>query len=151
MADFKGGRGKKTGYETQMYRIPTPLKPVVEAMGMQFRLLWDGLIDPKGENLISRLEQVIPDPSQLKEATQDNLISSLREKEQKLISGLTELEAKLADCQQENADLKQKSREVARRLRKAISPITKGGDYTSNNAAGLKRVIEEVLLEVKES
>lgn len=76
MADFKGGRGKKAGYETQMYRIPVPLKPTVERLGLQFRLLWDGLIDPRGEKLISRIEAVIPDPEQLDD-DQKNLISGI--------------------------------------------------------------------------
>lgn len=75
MADFKGGRGKKVSYETQMYRIPTPLRPTVESLGLQFRLLWDGLVDPTGQKLISRIEAAIPDPEQLANGNGHNLIS----------------------------------------------------------------------------
>lgn len=76
MADFKGGRGKKTGYQTEMYRIPSPVRPVIEKLGMQFRLLWDGVSDPKGEKLISRIEIAIPDCEQ---PLIDKLISSKEE------------------------------------------------------------------------
>lgn len=59
MADFKGGRGKRAPYKTVMYRIPAPIKPVVEMMGHTYRLLVDGSADPTGENLISRVKQAI--------------------------------------------------------------------------------------------
>lgn len=75
MAHFKGGRGKKVGYETQMYRIPSPMRPIVEKAGLQFRLLWDGLTDPTGEKLISRIERAIADPEQLGENYNLNQIS----------------------------------------------------------------------------
>ncbi len=75
MAHFKGGRGKKVTYETQMYRIPSPMRPVVEKAGLQFRLLWDGLTDPTGEKLISRIERAIADPEQLGENYNLNQIS----------------------------------------------------------------------------
>lgn len=59
MADFKGGRGKRAPYETVMYRIPVPIKPVVEILGHTYRLLVDGVADPTGDNLINRVKQAI--------------------------------------------------------------------------------------------
>lgn len=59
MADYKGGRGKRAPYETVMYRIPAPIKPVVELIGHTYRLLVDGVADPKGEQLIRRVEDAV--------------------------------------------------------------------------------------------
>lgn len=59
MADFRGGRGKRVPYKTVMYRIPAPIKPVVEVFGFAYRLLVDGVADPDGENLIKRVENAI--------------------------------------------------------------------------------------------
>ncbi len=59
MADFlKGGRGKRAPYQTVMYRIPAPIKPVVEILGHTYRLLVDK-VDPTGESLIKRVENAI--------------------------------------------------------------------------------------------
>jgi hypothetical protein len=59
MADYKGGRGKRAPYETVMYRIPLPIKPVVELIGHTYRLLVDGVADPNGEQLIRRVEDAV--------------------------------------------------------------------------------------------
>lgn len=59
MADYKGGRGKRAPYETVMYRIPAPIKPIVELIGHTYRLLVDGVADPKGEQLIRRVENAV--------------------------------------------------------------------------------------------
>lgn len=98
--EFIGGRGKKVGYETQMYRIPTPLKPTVEKLGLQFRLLWDGLTDPKGEKLISRIELAIPDKEQLAASNGANQISGKGEAVVFDIKNeLAELRSRLADTE----------------------------------------------------
>lgn len=123
MADFKGGRGKKVGYKTQMYRIPTPLRPTVERLGMQFRLLWDGLVDPTGEKLISRIEGVIPDPSLLSDSNTRNQISG---KGKVAISDIKyqELEDKLARCQSNCAELRQENQRLLADAAKADAAIS---------------------------
>lgn len=73
--DFVGGRGKKVSYETEMFRIPTLLKPTVQLIGLQFRLQWDGLSDPQGKNLISRLQLAIPNIEQPADTNKRNQIS----------------------------------------------------------------------------
>jgi hypothetical protein len=39
MAILKGGRGNKAPYESTHVRVPTPIKPAVEALIERFRLL----------------------------------------------------------------------------------------------------------------
>lgn len=107
MADFRGGRGKKVTYETQMYRIPSPLRPTVERLGTQFRMLWDGLVDPKGEKLISRIEAAIPDPEQLGKLDEIDQISS---KERQPI-----LDIKNKEVEEENAKLRSQLDDMAAR------------------------------------
>ncbi len=105
MADFKGGRGKKAGYETQMYRIPTPLRPVVEAIGLQFRELWDGDSDPKGENLISRIKAVIPGSEQSGVSESKNLISDKEDYEKQISGLLVQVETLEADAARSRFEL----------------------------------------------
>lgn len=105
MADFKGGRGKKAGYETQMYRIPTPLRPVVEAMGLQFRLLWDGISDPKGEKLISRIQAAIPDPEQIGGGNGQNLMSDNEDCQKQISSLRAQVKSLGADADRYHSEL----------------------------------------------
>lgn len=85
MADFRGGRGKRAPYQTVMYRIPAPIKPVVEMMGHAYRLLADGVADPNGEQLIKRVEDAIaatgyqPAPSAENDPTDDEVERELAE------------------------------------------------------------------------
>lgn len=90
----KGGRGKTAPYKTEMYRIPTDLKPIIMNLGMQFKRLYGGLSDPTGKKLISRIEAAIPDPDQL---GGDSLKPDIKYKE---------LEDKLAELEQENQELR---------------------------------------------
>lgn len=112
MADFKGGRGKKAGYETQMYRIPTPLRPVVEAMGLQFRLLWDGLSDPQGEKLISRIQAAIPDSEQIGCSNGKNLISDNEDYQKQISSLQTQVKMLGADADRYHFELSKAKDEI---------------------------------------
>lgn len=49
----KGGRGKKAPYESSHYRIPTPLKPLVEELAANYRELVQKYQDPEDPNLIN--------------------------------------------------------------------------------------------------
>lgn len=56
----RGGRGKRAPYNTIHYRIPEPIKPVVEMLADRFRqLIGGGVSDPSGEDLIRRIEVAI--------------------------------------------------------------------------------------------
>lgn len=55
----KGGRGKKAPYESQMYRIPLPIKPVVEKLASGYRLLVEGALDPQVRELLKQVEAAI--------------------------------------------------------------------------------------------
>lgn len=58
----KGGYGKRAPYETVHYRIPKPIKPIVQMLASRFRELVGGdAIDPQGENLISKIKAAIAD------------------------------------------------------------------------------------------
>lgn len=175
MAEFKGGRGKKVSYETQMYRIPTPLKPTLERLGLQFRLLWDGLTDPRCEKLVSRVEAAILDPEQLETSNQENLISGITDKNNLISSLAKEIEA----LKEENSKLQWRLDDMAAKagewyekakmateeieriksqqtrttispeaialLQNAIAPKSKGGSYTANNASGMRQLVEQAL------
>lgn len=57
MKDFvKGGRGKVAPYKTQHYRIPLPIKPVVELLANAYRQTLGSLNDPKGDHLIEKVK-----------------------------------------------------------------------------------------------
>ena len=55
----KGGRGKKAPYESQMYRIPLPIKPVVKKLASGYRLLVEGALDPQGRQLLKQVEDAM--------------------------------------------------------------------------------------------
>lgn len=115
MADYKGGRGKRAPYETVMYRIPVPIKPLVELIGHTYRLLVDGVADPNGEQLIRRVEDavyatgyqpepdnedfdsVIDDPS---EPTDDEVIKDQARIIERLTTEVKVLERELAEAQE---------------------------------------------------
>ncbi len=60
MSSFaKGGRGKKAPYESQMYRVPVPIKPVVKKLAPGYRLLVEGALDPQRKQLLSKVEDAI--------------------------------------------------------------------------------------------
>ena len=116
MADFiKGGRGKRAPYETVMYRIPVPIKAVVERIGFTYRLLVDGVADPNGEQLIRRVENAIaatgyqpvadkedfdPDIDDPSEPTDDEVIKDQAGIIQRLITEVKVLERELAEAQE---------------------------------------------------
>lgn len=49
----KGGRGKKAPYDSTHYRIPTPLKPLIEELAANYRELVQEYQDPNDPNLIN--------------------------------------------------------------------------------------------------
>lgn len=53
------GRGKKAPYKSQMYRIPTPIRPVVERLGEAYRLSVEGSLDPQGRQLLEKVESAM--------------------------------------------------------------------------------------------
>lgn len=55
----KGGRGKKAPYETTHYRIPEPIKPVVEAMADRYRLLVITEDVSSGKQMLERVQETI--------------------------------------------------------------------------------------------
>jgi hypothetical protein len=55
----KGGRGRKAPYESVMYRIPAPIKPVVETLAEAYRRLIGGSLDTEGADLLKSVEIAI--------------------------------------------------------------------------------------------
>lgn len=116
MTDFiKGGRGKRAPYETVMYRIPVPIKAVVEKIGFAYRLLADGIVDPKGEQLIKRVENAIaatgyqpesnnedfdPDIDDPSEPTDSEVIKTQVKMIERLTTEVKVLERELAEAQE---------------------------------------------------
>lgn len=115
MADYKGGRGKRAPYETVMYRIPAPIKPVVELIGHTYRLLVDGVADPNGEQLIRRVEDAVyatgyqpqsdpenfdPDIDDQSEPTDAEVIKTQVKMIEKLTTEVKVLERELAEDQE---------------------------------------------------
>ena len=64
---INGGRGKKAPYDTEMYRIPKPIKETVQMLAMAFRRAYDSdLISPS--HLLNQVQATI---------TSTNLIAGL--------------------------------------------------------------------------
>lgn len=54
---FKGGRGKKAPYATEMRRVPSPLKALVEKLAADYKELVQEYYDPSDERLLTRVSQ----------------------------------------------------------------------------------------------
>lgn len=54
---FKGGRGKKAPYATEMRRVPSPLKMLVEKLAADYKELVQEYYDPSDERLLTRVSQ----------------------------------------------------------------------------------------------
>lgn len=59
----KGGRGKRAPYKTIHYRIPSPIKPVVEMLATTYRMLIGSEADPDGEKLLTQVKDSIASAS----------------------------------------------------------------------------------------
>lgn len=59
----KGGRGKRAPYETIHYRIPSPIKPVVEMLATAYRMVVGSEADPDGEKLLNQVKDSIASAS----------------------------------------------------------------------------------------
>ena len=55
----KGGRGKKAPYETTHYRIPEPIKPVVEMMADRYRFLVITEDASVGERMLDQVQEAV--------------------------------------------------------------------------------------------
>lgn len=137
-SEFRGGRGKRVEYATEMYRIPSALKPTVQNLGRQFRLLWGGLSDPTGEKLISRIEAAIPDPEQL---GGDNLKPDIKYKE---------LEDKLAELEQENKNLRSQLATAQSKYEHARKLAEDSLKLPANTGGRIKAKIREAFPELRD-
>jgi hypothetical protein len=55
----KGGRGKKAPYQTIHYRIPQPIKPVVESLAEHYRELVTSESTTEAEEMLERVQSSI--------------------------------------------------------------------------------------------
>jgi hypothetical protein len=55
----KGGRGKKAPYQTIHYRIPQPIKPVVESLAEHYRELVAAESTAEAEEMLERVQSNI--------------------------------------------------------------------------------------------
>jgi hypothetical protein len=131
MAEFKGGRGKKAPYETVMYRIPVPVRPVVEMLAQQYRQLLEGIADPTGENLVKRVEDAIADPIQLGDEPRSR-------HGQEGASATDELRSQLAAMEDENA-----------RLRSQLDSMAVKADEWYDKAKEAQELAEDRLQEIE--
>lgn len=133
MADYKGGRGKRAPYETVMYRIPAPIKPVVELIGHTYRLLVDGVADPNGEQLIRRVEDAVyatgyqpqsdpedfdPDIDDQSEPTDAEVIKTQVKMIQELTTAEKVLERELAELKNQQSQQEAELNELRSQLEK---------------------------------
>lgn len=90
-----GGRGKKAPYKTEHYRIPAPIKPLVQALANQYRELVTAT-DPTDltfSNLVDRIK------TQAQELDQAKLIPTYEFYQLLYSAWFTEAEAKVGrDC-----------------------------------------------------
>lgn len=83
MTDFtKGGRGKKAPYETEMYRVPTPIKETVQQLAAAFKRVCEGNSGITPSHLLTSVQSAIAraayPQSDLESPT--NLISTIEDK-----------------------------------------------------------------------
>jgi len=85
----KGGRGKKAPYKTTHFRIPEPIKPVVEQLVIAYRKSLDG--DP--DELLRRVQSAIA-PTEEKpvnknpdyQAIRDRILKKVRSDKLKVVT-----------------------------------------------------------------
>ena len=137
MADYKGGRGKRAPYETVMYRIPVPVKPLVELIGHTYRLLVDGVADPNGKQLIRRVEDAVyatgyqpaaaaesddeefdPDIDDNSEPTDEEVIKTQVKMIQELTTAVKFSERELAELENQQSQQKAELNELRSQLEK---------------------------------
>jgi hypothetical protein len=54
-----GGKGRKAPYDSTLVRVPLPLKPLVVSLIYAWRNRLGGIIDPKGQKLVSQVESAV--------------------------------------------------------------------------------------------
>ncbi len=118
MSDFaKGGRGKKAPYESQMYRIPTPIRRVVERLGEAYRLSVEGSLDPQGRQLLKKMESAIASSTSLSSILDiKNSITAKPDIKNDLDDSEDEDEEELEEAE----DLEQTIRDQAKKLQELI-------------------------------
>lgn len=69
-----GGRGKTAPYQTQHYRIPLPIKPVVQMLASTYAQSVGLYPDPTGEKLLKRVTAAISDSVGLVDQRDSDLV-----------------------------------------------------------------------------
>lgn len=66
----KGGRSKRAPYETTHYRIPLPIKPVVESLATAYRMVVESDTDPDGKKLLNKVQSSIVSATDLNDESE---------------------------------------------------------------------------------
>lgn len=93
----KGGRGKSAPYLTTHYRIPEPIKPVVERLAGAYRILAGSKNWSSCNSLLERVDAAIADTNQ-DDRHQFNIYEAIIEKQQ---TDLTTIQKQLDELKSE--------------------------------------------------
>lgn len=124
---FKGGRGKKAPYPTEMRRIPSPIKGIVDRLSSEYKHLVLEYYQPEDERLLQRVSEVLAEPflNQIQELSQDR----------------ADLQAKTLKLEQESAQLRSQLADLSLKLKKAESEYQSNSQPISSTIADSKAII----------
>lgn len=107
----KGGRGQKAPYQTTHYRIPEPIKPVVEQLALAYKRLVVNGVDPK--KLLDSVHEAISTgyyPQRHQQPKDlERMLEEIRERNEELISSRYQANQALAEAKREIKELKAQS------------------------------------------
>jgi hypothetical protein len=137
----KGGRGKRAPYTTEHYRIPTPLKAVINEICNNYRELVQNYYDPYDSQLIdSAVKGTSPQDSLILDldtrlATANKTIEELREENEYLQKYLADKVSFLEKVIQHNHELKVNQDKI----------LTQALKLRANAGGAIKREIEKAI------
>lgn len=134
---FKGGRGKRAPYQTEMRRIPSPLRRIVDRLSDEYKSLVHEYYDPMDEELLVRVSCVI---------------SGLDKENAQLRSQLNDMTAKAGDLYEKASSAENELNQLysqpplpASGSAEAISILKEGMRLKANSGGAIKRKIEQAL------
>lgn len=134
---FRGGRGKRAPYQTEMRRIPSPLRRIVDRLSEEYKSIVQEYYDPADEELLVRVSCVI---------------SGLDKENAELRSQLNDMAAKVGDLKEKGKAAETELNQLysqppssASGCAEAISILKEGMGLKANAGGAIKRKIEQAL------
>lgn len=120
---FKGGRGKKAPYATEMRRIPSPIKELVERLSSEYKSLVQEYYYPEDERLLQRVSEILA----------GNFLDQIQE----LTAVRDELHSKNSKLEEENARLRSLMAELSITIKELIKKAETERQSTSQPGSSM--------------